>query len=184
MPSSCLVSLNAVNWWLSRAGWRMRPPAWPPCQHASGFTWPCFRIELHRGGSTRHQRSPGAHGRSRPRRVGMGVHRRPSAVLDDREDGLISLLHDAELHQHEPTSLPRWGRDKDSGQPSRQASTEVTVDDQGKPVSTVSRRHVKDQVTAECPAAPEAGQFARGRCRNRTYDLRLVRAEGKCWSGA
>jgi hypothetical protein len=62
------------------------------------------------------------------------------AVLDQRQDGLIALLHDAQLHQHRPPpSLD--GR--------CQASAGATVNDHPEPPSRITRSSVKRQVTPE-----------------------------------
>jgi hypothetical protein len=74
------------------------------------------------------------------------------AILHDRENGLVPLLHDAELHQHRPTSLPRTGAGRADGPMDRcQASAGATVKDQPELVSNMSRSSVNHEVVPERP---------------------------------
>jgi hypothetical protein len=54
-----------------------------------------------------------------------------------------------------------------------QASAGATVKHQPESVSRINRDSVKDQVTPERQASPEARHRIRGPCRDRTYDTRV-----------
>jgi hypothetical protein len=62
------------------------------------------------------------------------------AILHHRQDRLIPLFHDTQLHQHRPP--PREMR-------RCQASAGATVKDQPEPVSRINRNSVNHQVTPE-----------------------------------
>jgi hypothetical protein len=82
-------------------------------------------------------------------------------VLHHREQRLVPLLHDRQLHQHRPTSssLDEGARPREKpGTTTVKDQPEPPVKDQAEQVSTISRSRVQDQVTPECRASPEVRQ--------------------------